>query len=262
MVDEELSTSCKGCFFSRVKNGKQTGCEAGMFEVLNESGSLAMDGDYFKTVKRFCPYYRPDSWAGEMGTQQAIRKVHKERQLEVAAVVCCDSRSVEDVKITIDQLAKQTMSVRQVVFVTTPRPGARPQDIVMLLRDSRPTFEWSVRSIVNDTYTQFDATHEGAMDARGVYLLFCIAGLSLGHTTVEDLDYQVNWLHHRIALVDPSHMHGTIVQTKIYGMVGGWSEVEWENGDRIFSVAEKIKRIAHAQKSGVVIVEGTLPHEA
>lgn len=100
------------------------------------------------------------------------------------------------------------------------------------------------------------------MDARGVYLLFCVAGLPLSPTTIEDLDHQVNWLHRRIALVDPSQMHGTIVQTKIYGMVGGWAEVEWDGGDRLSSVAEKIKRIASAQKSNVIIIEGTLPHEA
>ena len=262
VADEELSTSCRGCFFAQVENGKQTGCDAGMFEVLKETGALAMDGDYFRSVKRFCPFYRPESWAKGMGTQQAIREVQKERQLEVAAVVCCDGRTADDVKITLDRLNNQTMPVRQVVFVTTPRPGVRPQDIVALLRDSRPKFEWSIRSIVDETYTEFDAAHEGAIDARGVYLLFCVAGFHLNYTTIEDLDHQVNWLNRRVALVDSFHMHGTIVQANIYGMVGGWAEVEWEGGDRIVSVAEKIKRIAQAQKSSVVIVEGTLPHEA
>ena len=50
------------------------------------------------------------------------------------------------------------------------------------------------------------------------------------------------------------------MQTSIYGMVGGYAEVEWEGGDRLVSVAEKIKRIAKAEKSAVVIIEGTLPH--
>ena len=260
MDNENLSTSCKGCFFAKIEDGRQTGCDAEMFPFLRETGSLVMDGDYFKSVKRYCPYYRPEKWAGEMGTQEALRRVRQERQLEVAAVVLCEGKTADDVRITVDRLNNQTMPVRQVVFVVTPRPGVKAPEIVALLRDAKPKFTWSVRAVADSSYTEFDAVHEGALDARGVYILFCVAGFHLNYTTVEDLDYQVNWLHRRVALVDPFHLHGTIVQTSIYGMVGGYAEVEWEGGDRLVSVAEKIKRIAKAEKSAVVIIEGTLPH--
>ena len=262
MDNEQLGTSCRGCCFSIVENGKQTGCEVDMFPVFRETGSLVMDGDYFKTVKRYCPYYRPHSWTAGMGTDECIRKIQRERKLEIAAVVSCDGRTIDDVKLTVKSLNSQTMQLRQVIFVTTPRVGARPQDIVAFLRDLKPGFEWSVRAIADDSYTELDAIHDGSSDARGVYLLFCVAGFPVCDTTIEDLDYQVNWLNRRIAAVDPNCLHGTIVQSNVYVMVGGWAEVEWQNGERIASVVEKIRRIAKAQDSPIIVVDGALPHEA
>ncbi len=260
-MSDEISTSCRGCFFSVVKDGKQKDCYADMFPVLKESESLIMDGDYFKTSKRFCPYYRPDSWAGELSQQQALVKANRERTLEVAAVVSCENKTLEDLKETVANLVEQTEKLHNVVFVTTTTGGIRPSQVVLYMRDQKVPFSWSVRDIRDPSYAEYDAIHEGAQDAKGVFLLFCVAGRRISKTIVEDLDYQVTWLNRRVALVDTREIHGTIVQSGIYSAVGGWSEVSWEDtGEKTFSVAEKIRRMAKSQGSKIIILDGVLIH--
>lgn len=260
-MSDEISTSCKGCFFAVTEKGTQKGCYAEMFPILEESGPLTLDGDYFKTSKRFCPCYRPDKWAGEMSQQEAFVSVQRERRLEVAVVVSCDGKSIEELELTVDNLKRQSVSPHNAVFVTTSKGGVRPSQVVSVIRDRKLSFLWSVRDIRDPSYTEYDAIHEGAQDAKGVFILFCVAGKEISDSTIEDLDYQVTWLNRRIALVDAKEIHGTIVQSGIYSIVGGWSEVLWQDTEeKTSSVAEKIRRLAKDQDSKIVIIDGALEH--
>jgi hypothetical protein len=93
-----------------------------------------------------------------------------------------------------------------------------------------------------------------------VFIVFLEAGKELPNTYLADLDYTVNDLGQRIVLVDHGKLHGLIVQTNAYRMVGGFAEVVWEGTeDNVSSVAEKIKRIAKDQNSQHLILS-ELPH--
>jgi hypothetical protein len=261
-----ISTSCHNCRFAiKDEGGNQTDCRTKMLDQFKADGKVeqhVVDGaEAYKTVDRFCPLYRPTDWMKELSDEEAIAEARKERTLSVAAIVSCEHGELSDVAVTAELLAHQTLPVNEVVFTITPRSKVKPKDVLSTIRDLDPPYEYSLRYVMDKEYTETDALHEATgNNIKSVFIVFLEAGKELPNTYLADLDYTVNDLGQRIVLVDHGKLHGLIVQTNAYRMVGGFAEVVWEGTeDNVSSVAEKIKRIAKDQNSQHLILS-ELPH--
>lgn len=264
-----ISTSCETCRFAiRDQKGDQIGCRTNMADYFRSEGKLEveiLDGvKSFKTVERFCPLFRPSDWMGHLEDVQAIAEARKERTLTVAAIVSCEHGELTDVARTAEMLEQQTLKPTEVVFVITPRSVVRPKEVLSTLRDLAPSYDYSLRFVMDESFTEFDSLQEGVgTNLKSVFLFFVEAGKELENCYLSDLDHLINDQGQRIVLVDPGTIHGTLVQAMAFNMAGGFHEVIWEStGEKVASVAEKLKRIAESQNSQYLIINGKLPHVA
>lgn len=262
-----ISTSCAECRFAiRDQKGDQIGCRTNMADYFRSEGKLeveVLDGvKSFKTVERFCPLYRPLDWMGHLEDDQAIAEARKERTLAVAAVVSCERGELSDVARTAEMLEQQTLKPTEVIFVITPRSLVKPKEVLSTLRDLAPSYGYSLRFVMDESFTELDSLQEGVgSNLKSVFILFVEAGKELENCYLADLDHLINDKGQRIILVDPGVIHGTLVQTMAFNMAGGFHEVVWEGTDeKVASVAEKLKRIAQTQDSQYLIINGELPH--
>lgn len=264
-----ISTSCQKCRFAiRDTNGDQTGCRTNMLDYFQSEGKLeveVIDGEKsYKTIDRYCPLFRPLDWMKELDDAQAIAEARKERTLAVAAIVSCEKGELSDVARTAEMLEQQTLKPSEVVFVITPRSVVKPKEVLSTLRDLSLSYNYSLRYVMDESYTELDSLQEGAgNNLKSVFILFAEAGKELESCYLADLDHLINDKGQRVVLVDPGVIHGTLVQTMAFNMAGGFHEVVWEGTEeKIASIAEKLKRIAQAQNTKYLIIDGKIPHVA
>lgn len=262
-----ISTSCEKCRFAiRNVSGDQTGCRANMLDYFRSEGKIELEdiggAKSYKTIDRFCPLFRPLDWMKELEDGQAIAEARKERVLAVAAIVSCERGELSDVARTAEMLEQQSLKPNEVVFVITPRSVVKPKDVLATLRDLSLSYPYSLRFVMDESYTELDSLQEGAgNNLKSVFILFAEAGKELENCYLSDLDHLINDQGQRVVLVDPGMIHGTLVQTMAFNMAGGFHEVVWEeSGEKVASVAEKLKRIAQSQSAKYLIIEGKLPH--
>ena len=261
-----ISTSCRGCRFAvKDMGGDQTGCQADMLKRFQEQGKVELESvegvESYKTIDCFCPMFRPTDWMNELGHEQAITEARRERTLAVAAIVSCEKGELSDVARTAEILEQQTLKPTEVVFVITPRSVVKPKDVLSTLRDLEPSYQYSLRFVVDSSYTETDAIQEGVgSNMKSVFILLAEAGQPLENHYLADLDYLVNDQNQRVVLIDFGKIHGMLIQTMAFYMVGGFHEVVWqETEEKIANVAEKLKRIAKDQNSQYLILS-ELPH--
>lgn len=264
-----ISTSCHNCRFAiKDVGGDQTGCWTSMLKRFQEQGRVELENvagaDSYRTIDCFCPMFRPADWMSELNHDQAIAEARKERTLAVAAIVSCEKGELSDVARTAEMLEQQTLKPTEAVFVITPRSVVKPKDVLSTLRDLDLSYQYSLRFVMDASYTETDALQEGAgNNLKSVFILFAEAGQHLENCYLADLDNLINEQNQRVVLVDPGKIHGMLVQTMAFNMVGGFHEVVWEGTEeKIASVAEKLKRIAKSQNSQYLILDGEVPHVA
>ena len=158
-------------------------------------------------------------------------------------------------------MEQQTLKPTEVVFVITPRSVVKPKDVLSTLRDLEPSYQYSLRFVVDSSYTETDAIQEGVgSNMKSVFILLAEAGQPLENNYLADLDYLVNDQNQRVVLIDFGKIHGMLIQTMAFYMVGGFHEVVWqETEEKIANVAEKLRRIAKDQNSQYLILS-ELPH--
>lgn len=264
-----ISTSCQKCRFAmRDDAGNQTGCRTNMLDYFLSEGKAELEiidgAKSYKTIDRFCPLFRPLDWMKELEVEQAIVEARKERTLAVAAIVSCENGEMSDVARTAEMLEQQTLKPTEVVFVITPRSKVKPNALLGTLRDLSLSYDYSIRFVMDETFTELDSLQEGTgNNLKSVFLLFAEAGKELPNSYLSDLDHLINDQGHRVVLVDPGSIHGMLVQTMAFNMAGGFHEVLWEETEeRVANVAEKLRRIAKAQNSQYLIIDGIPPHVA
>ncbi len=264
-----ISTSCHNCrFIIKDDKGDQTGCQADILKRFLDEGKAELetieDTKSYKTTNCFCPMFRPADWMADLDHQQAVAEARRERTLAVASLVSCEKGELSDVARTAEMLEQQKLKPTEVVFVITARSKVKPKDVLATLRDLDLSYQYSLRFVMDSSYTELDALQEGVgNNLKSVFILFVEAGQPLENCYLADLDYLINDQNQRVVLVDPGKIHGMLVQTMAFNMVGGFHEVVWEETEeKIASVAEKLKRIAKSQNSQYLILDGELPHVA
>ncbi len=261
-----ISTSCRSCRFAvKDMGGDQTGCQADMLKRFQEEGRVELEAvegvESYKTIDCFCPMFRPANWMGELSYEQAVVEARRERALTVAAIVSCEKGELSDVARTAEMLEQQTIKPNEVVFVITSRSAVKPKDVLSTLRDLEPSYQYSLRFVLDASYTEMDAIQEGiGNNLKSVFILLVEAGQPLENYYLADLDHLINDQNQRVVLVDPGKIHGMLIQTMAFDMVGGFHEVVWqETEDKIADVSEKLRRIAKDQNSQHLILS-ELPH--
>lgn len=79
-----FQTQCEGCYFAKVDNQIQTGCQLNRLEIFKNKGLAEQQGNYY-LINTFCNSVRSEKWASKQ--ENPIQSIINERRSTTLAIV-------------------------------------------------------------------------------------------------------------------------------------------------------------------------------
>lgn len=173
----ESTTSCKGCSFSIIEDGLQTGCH--IRHMKEEQFFYVKDGVEHRVFKRMCQFKR--GWGSF--SEQMIEKVRAEVQINYNLII--NFTDADLVRQSIEGIKGQQILPANLILVCYQRYGDVAQEIAQ-----ESGLKWVVHEVFNDL---IDWRDDVIQKFPAQLYAFLKEGAVLPNNYFEDLNTHINF---------------------------------------------------------------------
>jgi hypothetical protein len=248
MSNGRFKTSCKNCVFAKFENNKQVDCAAGVFDIFKGKREFIQEEDKsFFTLEDFaCRYIRPNFWGANLSEEERLQKLQQETMIDLSAAIIVSENYKEKLQETIEQVLKQTLSFKELVFINSFNNRDDFKDILKIIEDAQIKIKWSIKQIVDKEIEDKYGIDLAFRSCNSLFIAQIICGENIPNNFVEKINEYHKQMHKFLVLKPKNNLgHCTIIQKHVYDIVQGNSTVEWNETNEIISdMIVKIERIA------------------
>lgn len=265
-----MNTSCEKCAFAIYEDNIQSGCKAGRLTKFQDTGSEVEHKDnYFIIKDRICMMCCPEETIVKLGFKNPLQDMRKAIELKCAIyIIATDNSTLEDIKLTIDSLNKQTLRPRCINVIVNTDNISKPR-LIKHLNDTQSKFEndnlefiWNITYIQEKDKDGERPSIEWALDhaifkcEMPFYAVF-MAGYMVCPDYLSNIDKALNDELQRFCVLLPfDEWNGAFVQTLLHKKLGGNAPQtleEYEDGALIATtIMDKIEWMAKENNQHMV----------
>lgn len=261
-----IFTSCEKCIFcSYDENMIQIGCMQNKLEKINEKKiEISTEKDdkkeWFVLNNHICTTYRSDSFLINSNIQDAIVRAKRVASIRLGCFVLLNHFDEKEFTSTVQSIVDQSKQFHEVVFCISN--NIKISDLVRVLNDKRDSlgvnslpFYWTIKSIVDDSYSGMIAANLCWYDSECVYFSCFESGFIIPKKFTEEIDFALNESLEKFLMLEgiDSNENGLTIQVYIFNLLKGNESGLSEEGKVVSSIQEKIKYIAKDQNLDCMI---------
>ena len=220
-------THCERCVFAEIQNEKQTGCQLDRSQKL---GIIETDSDAtYYVLKRYCNAYRPEEWLKDLSLKD-YKNRHKVALDEVTSrvgfIVLLDTNkqdAIEQLKVTIDDIVKQTVNKARYVIVITNKPeyNQEVQSVLVNRFDHDKTLHHLVQ-VSDIPENKMLLIDECFKHAKNGWIYTTTSGQRIDQELVRKINERVNLEMKRLSVVKPyDDFNGLLFSTPLFKLLNG-----------------------------------------
>lgn len=249
-------TLCEKCKFATYKDNVQTGCEAGVYEILKEKEYdielIESNGKSFFGINNFvCRYIRPTTWEPDLNKEEYLEKLNYDSGIKITAVVYCDIDSYGEIKNSLMQIENQSMKFEKVIIVNSLNNISNFYLLCKVIKEINKKTLWEIKQVKDPEMGEQYAIDIGFESCKSLFITIFKAGKDIPENFVEELNSFNKKMEKFLVLVPENEFgHGLTIQRHVFLMVNGNALVEWHDTKEMMSgILEKIQIIAEDQNA-------------
>lgn len=234
-----IETSCKGCVFSRVKDGKQEDCSLGRLEKI-ESEIKTEDGIEYRVLSRFCNTYRPEDWTKKLSLKEQMdssETVLEEVRPRVGFLIHLDHSKENPLtwlESTLMDIRDQSESRARYVIVVNEKVEYNQEihKILSLFFDKEKTFTHIIQmlELPENKIWLLDEAFRFALNG---WLYMTTSGEKVDRNLLKNLHEHLNIKLKKLSIVLPYEgINGFLVQTALFKYLNGNKTKVWDDGSK------------------------------
>lgn len=204
-----ISTSCEGCCFAKLDNGRQCGCEVGTLETflkVNGDFDKTDDEKYFILNGKVCPHMRKSDYYIDLDIESKKARVLEEACPPVTFIVAHTVKAFLPLKRTLNSISEceHQDKIRVIIAYSTKNRDK----IIKCVEESK----FDINKIMFVSIIDKDASilEEAFKVTKNGYFVCVNSGFIVPKTVVSDIDLVVNRKLFYVAVIEPVDTKGNL----------------------------------------------------